>query len=210
MLSRARPSSILRQARPQSRQAQSSYRGRRVIWAVTSNWITLPGRQAPFNHLSCLLSSSTPCVAYLNMAPSAVYPETEVSPLANSVLFLKENAKVLLHENAPTVGTVQATPSEAKPSSSNEIHEKYQYLNLIRRILAEGEHRPGRTGTGTLSLFAPPHKLFPLENQSRFSFRPRLSYTYSAASHDKACIPTRRDHRRTLVCLRLHLSETSL
>ncbi|RMZ78762.1 hypothetical protein DV738_g3693, partial [Chaetothyriales sp. CBS 135597] len=40
-------------------------------------------------------------------------------------------------------------------------HEEYQYLNLIRRILTSGEHRPDRTGTGTLSLFAP--------NQLRFS-----------------------------------------
>jgi thymidylate synthase len=96
------------------------------------------------------------------MAPSALYPETEVSPLANSVLFLNEKAKVLSHENAPTAGTVQATPSEANPSSSDEIHEEYQYLNLIRRILAEGEHRPDRTGTGTLSLFTPPQLRFSL------------------------------------------------
>jgi hypothetical protein len=158
VLSRAHPSSIRRQARPQSRQVQSSSRGGRVIWAGASSHPTLLRRHAPFNHLSCLLSSSTPSVAYLNMAPSAVYPETEVLPLANSLLFLKENAKVLSHENAPTAGTVQATPSEAKPSSSDEIHEEYQYLNLIRRILAEGEHRPDRTGTG---IFAPPHCAFP-------------------------------------------------
>ncbi|QIX00944.1 hypothetical protein AMS68_006461 [Peltaster fructicola] len=31
-------------------------------------------------------------------------------------------------------------------------HEEYQYLNLIRNILDEGEHRPDRTGTGTLSV----------------------------------------------------------
>ncbi|KAJ9655053.1 Thymidylate synthase [Neophaeococcomyces mojaviensis] len=47
------------------------------------------------------------------------------------------------------------------PASSNTIeshnstHEEHQYLNLIRSILAEGEHRPDRTGTGTLSLFCP-------------------------------------------------------
>ncbi|KAL4965343.1 thymidylate synthase [Aspergillus stella-maris] len=38
---------------------------------------------------------------------------------------------------------------------SNPSHEEHQYLNLIRQILAEGEHRPDRTGTGTRSIFAP-------------------------------------------------------
>ncbi|TPX13002.1 uncharacterized protein E0L32_006647 [Thyridium curvatum] len=34
-------------------------------------------------------------------------------------------------------------------------HEEYQYLDLVREILDEGERRPDRTGTGTLSIFAP-------------------------------------------------------
>ncbi|OHX00464.1 thymidylate synthase [Colletotrichum incanum] len=34
-------------------------------------------------------------------------------------------------------------------------HEEYQYLDLVREILEEGEHRPDRTGTGTYSIFAP-------------------------------------------------------
>jgi thymidylate synthase len=70
------------------------------------------------------------------MAPSAIYPDTEVLPPGKSVLFLKDNAKALSRQDSP------------------KIHEEYQYLNLIRRILAEGEHRPDRTGTGTLSVFA--------------------------------------------------------
>ena len=38
-------------------------------------------------------------------------------------------------------------------------HEEHQYLNLIREILRDGEHRPDRTGTGTLSIpFPPQHK----------------------------------------------------
>lgn len=45
-----------------------------------------------------------------------------------------------------------ATPSQIP---QNPSHEEHQYLNLIRQILAEGEHRPDRTGTGTRSIFAP-------------------------------------------------------
>lgn len=32
-------------------------------------------------------------------------------------------------------------------------HEEHQYLDLVRLIITTGEHRPDRTGTGTLSLF---------------------------------------------------------
>ncbi|KAK8207452.1 thymidylate synthase [Phyllosticta capitalensis] len=45
-------------------------------------------------------------------------------------------------------------------------HEEYQYLDLIRQILAHGEHRPDRTGTGTYSLFAPPQLRFSLSKPS--------------------------------------------
>ncbi|PWN96823.1 hypothetical protein FA09DRAFT_330907 [Tilletiopsis washingtonensis] len=34
-------------------------------------------------------------------------------------------------------------------------HEELQYLALVRRVIASGETRPDRTGTGTLALFAP-------------------------------------------------------
>lgn len=57
-------------------------------------------------------------------------------------------------------------------------HEEYQYLNLIRYILSDGESRPDRTGTGTLSIFAPPQlrfslrdNVFPLLTTKRVFFR---------------------------------------
>ncbi|KAL5888440.1 Thymidylate synthase [Pyricularia oryzae] len=44
----------------------------------------------------------------------------------------------------------------AKPAQNGtERHEEYQYLDLVREILDNGEHRPDRTGTGTYSIFAP-------------------------------------------------------
>lgn len=46
--------------------------------------------------------------------------------------------------------------------STQTRHEEYQYLDLIRDILDNGEHRPDRTGTGTYSIFAPPQMHFSL------------------------------------------------
>ncbi|KAJ7261778.1 thymidylate synthase [Mycena haematopus] len=46
------------------------------------------------------------------------------------------------------------------------IHEEQQYLDLIRRVLDTGAPRPDRTGTGTLSLFAPPALRFSLANHT--------------------------------------------
>ncbi|EWC48279.1 thymidylate synthase [Drechslerella stenobrocha 248] len=40
--------------------------------------------------------------------------------------------------------------------------EEQQYLDLIQHILDHGEHRPDRTGTGTLAVFAPPPLKFSL------------------------------------------------
>ncbi|KIX02876.1 thymidylate synthase [Rhinocladiella mackenziei CBS 650.93] len=98
------------------------------------------------------------------MAPAVVDIET-VSPSGDSFGFLKENSKVL--QQASTHGhpntTELPTQDLSKPTSTERnLHEEHQYLDLIRDILSRGEHRPDRTGTGTLSLFAPPQLRFSL------------------------------------------------
>lgn len=45
-------------------------------------------------------------------------------------------------------------------------HDEDQYLSLIRQVLNTGEHRPDRTGTGTISLFAPSNLRFSLTNNT--------------------------------------------
>lgn len=40
------------------------------------------------------------------------------------------------------------------------------YLDLCKRIIEEGEHRPDRTGTGTKSIFAPPQLRFDLSEDT--------------------------------------------
>src|SRR5882762_9157008 len=50
--------------------------------------------------------------------------------------------------------------------SDPAAHEEKQYLDLIRRVLATGESRPDRTGTGTISLFAPPSFRFSLADNT--------------------------------------------
>ncbi|KAI0249623.1 thymidylate synthase [Lactifluus subvellereus] len=48
----------------------------------------------------------------------------------------------------------------------DKFHDELQYLNLIRTVLDTGELRPDRTGTGTISLFAPPSLRFSLANST--------------------------------------------
>ncbi|KAM3586398.1 Thymidylate synthase [Umbelopsis sp. WA50703] len=62
--------------------------------------------------------------------------------------------------------------------NKTEEHEEYQYLNLIKSIIEKGEKRADRTGTGTISVFAPPQlrfslkdDIFPLLTTKRVFFR---------------------------------------
>lgn len=47
-------------------------------------------------------------------------------------------------------------------AQADRKHDEHQYLDLIRTVLDSGASRPDRTGTGTLSLFAPPSLRFSL------------------------------------------------
>ncbi|KAI1627274.1 thymidylate synthase [Exophiala viscosa] len=85
------------------------------------------------------------------MAPSAIDPEPVSAP-GDSLGFLKENVKNLQ----------DGSTKESSAATETSSHEEHQYLDLIRDILKRGEHRPDRTGTGTLSLFAPPQLRFSL------------------------------------------------
>ncbi|ODQ57052.1 hypothetical protein WICANDRAFT_36373 [Wickerhamomyces anomalus NRRL Y-366-8] len=57
------------------------------------------------------------------------------------------------------------TQEDKKQKVSTNPEEK-GYLDLCERIINEGEHRPDRTGTGTLSLFAPPQLRFSLKDDT--------------------------------------------
>lgn len=48
------------------------------------------------------------------------------------------------------------------PAPPAVLHDEEQYLNLIRTVIETGAVRPDRTGTGTISIFAPPQLRFSL------------------------------------------------
>jgi len=66
-------------------------------------------------------------------------------------------------------------------TSLDASHEEYQYLNLIRRVLDTGDARPDRTGTGTLSIFAP------------------LSFRFSLAGSSLPLLTTKRTFQRGII-----------
>ncbi|OZJ05858.1 hypothetical protein BZG36_00864 [Bifiguratus adelaidae] len=63
-------------------------------------------------------------------------------------------------------------------TASQDNFEEQQYLSLTKHIIESGQHRADRTGTGTLSIFAPPQlrfsladNVFPLLTTKRVFFR---------------------------------------
>lgn len=60
----------------------------------------------------------------------------------------------------------EASKASVASETTSRDHEEHQYLNLIRDILRDGEHRPDRTGTGTYSIFAPSQMKFTLSRPS--------------------------------------------
>src|SRR5882757_10158553 len=52
------------------------------------------------------------------------------------------------------------------PVEEMEKHDEHQYLSLVRRVLDTGEARADRTGTGTISIFAPPSLRFSLADST--------------------------------------------
>ena len=94
------------------------------------------------------------------MAPSASTSNNTAE--AHSVNFLAENASAVTPPPPPAEPPQIANGTPTTTTPQNPSHEEHQYLNLIRQILATGEHRPDRTGTGTLSIFAPSQLRFSL------------------------------------------------
>lgn len=54
--------------------------------------------------------------------------------------------------------------ASADGQQQQDDHDEHQYLNLLRAVMKTGATRPDRTGTGTLSIFAPPSLRFSLRD----------------------------------------------
>ncbi|KAJ9136516.1 Thymidylate synthase [Pleurostoma richardsiae] len=71
-------------------------------------------------------------------------------------------APALVESFATAVSDAPTVQKENNMPRPSKRHEEYQYLDLVREILENGEHRPDRTGTGTYSMFAPTPMKFSL------------------------------------------------
>ncbi|KAH8112437.1 thymidylate synthase [Phellopilus nigrolimitatus] len=70
-------------------------------------------------------------------------------------------------DDVKAVSRSAETVSESRSTNvTATTHEEYQYINLIRSVLDSGEIRGDRTGTGTVSLFAPPNLRFSLADKT--------------------------------------------
>jgi dihydrofolate reductase/thymidylate synthase len=102
-------------------------------------------------------------------------PERSATPIVDPPT--KIEFTISTYEN-PTYESARATSSSSSLSSSlSSPHEEYQYLNLIREILAVGIPRGDRTGVGTLAVFGKQMKFslrngqFPLLTTKQTFFR---------------------------------------
>lgn len=94
-------------------------------------------------------------------------------PLTNGRLFEMDAGGMAVLSYAhrsftePTLAGMFSSKTGPRPEepAATPPHEESQYLALVRRVIATGEVRPDRTGTGTLALFAPqPGLTFSLAN----------------------------------------------
>ena len=97
------------------------------------------------------------------MSPAAIVQPTPTPPPTNPEDFEPKSSE------AST--TINGHTTEQPPSNP---HEEYQYLNLIRTILHTGEHRPDRTGTGTLAIPFPPQHKYSLSQPTPSGNTPQL------------------------------------
>jgi thymidylate synthase len=94
--------------------------------------------------LSANQFTRTPHKIYSKMSPSILEPVISATP----PLGTQDGHKTTSSLN----GAAKTDPS----------HEEHQYLDLIREILENGEHRPDRTGTGTYAVCFPTQMKFTL------------------------------------------------
>ncbi|KAI5777784.1 thymidylate synthase [Geopyxis carbonaria] len=108
---------------------------------------------APTASASTTTATTTVSASTTTTAPATASTSTTTTP-----------APTTSTSTATTPSTATASTSTPSDTPSDPTHEEHQYLSLISRILTTGEPRPDRTGTGTLSLFAPPQLRFSLRN----------------------------------------------
>lgn len=128
-----------------------------------------------------------------------------------------------IKSSTPFVPTMTETHSDtfSNGNSLSQPHEEHQYLDLIRNILKNGEHRPDRYFE-RFEKFEMQSMLTPAKNRDRHTVSlrtaspPLLSFATLPRSlippdpgpttpNNQTCLPPRRHRRTPLVHRRLHL-----